>query len=75
MRQDVIGASFVAAICGVVVLATYRPEKNEARSKIFVTLALASLFAFLLSFAVLCAFFAFSTKTAEMNIIRAPPDF
>jgi hypothetical protein len=73
MRQDILGATFVAAVCGVVVLATYRPEKGEGRFKIFATLIVAMLFAFLTSLAVLCAFFAYSS--AEMNIIRSPPDF
>ena len=76
MRQDLLGAAFVASVCGVVVLATYRPEKNESRIRIFVVLFLAMLFAFVLSFAILLAFFSYTYKaSAEMNIIKAPPDF
>ena len=75
MRQDVTGAIFVSSICGIVVLATYRPEKNESKSRVFVTLGVAMLFAFLLSFAILYTFFATSKNAAEANIIRTPPEF
>ncbi len=75
MRHDVIGALFVACVCGIVVLATYRPEKTEGRSRIFMTLAVAMLFAFGVSLAMLYVFFSFSTRAAEMNIIRSPPNF
>jgi uncharacterized membrane protein len=75
MRQDVVGAVFVATICGIVVLATYRPEKNESKVRIFVTLGASMLFAFALSFAILYMFFANSRAAAEAAIIKSPPDF
>lgn len=75
MRQELLGALFVTAVCLVVVLATYRPEKNEPRTRLVWTLLVAGGFAFLVSLGVLYVFFAYSTKAAEMNIIRAPPNF
>jgi hypothetical protein len=75
MRQDLIGALFVTLISAVVVLATYRPEKNESKGLVFWTLIAASAAAFGLSFVVLYVFFTYSTAAAEMNVIRAPPNF
>ena len=75
MRQDLIGAIFVTLVSAVVVLATYRPEKNESKLLVFWTLIAASAAAFVLSFLVLYVFFTYSTAAAEMNVIRAPPNF
>lgn len=75
MRQDILGALFVSIVSAVVVLATYRPEKNESRILVFWTLIASTIFAFVISFAVLFFFFKYSSAAAEMNIIRSHPNF
>jgi heme/copper-type cytochrome/quinol oxidase subunit 2 len=75
MRQDVLGALFVSIVSSIVVLATYRPEKNESRLLVFWTLIASTSVAFVISFAVLYFFFRYSTAAAEMNIIRTHPNF
>ena len=75
MRQEVVGATFVACVCGLVVLGTYRPEKNEGKLRIFVILTIAMSFAFLLSLLLLYAFFSYSDKAVTMNMIKTPPNF
>lgn len=75
MRPDVLGSIMVTGVSTLVVLATYRPEKNEKRLKKFFVVGLAALFAFGLSFLVLFLFFAYSAYGAQMNVIRSEPDF
>lgn len=74
MRQDILGALFVSGVSGLTVLATYRPEKNESRIRIFIVLFLAMIFAFTLALILLFIYFEYACKP-EANIINTPPDF
>jgi len=75
MRQDLLGAALVSIVSTVVVLATYRPEKNEGQYKKATTIIVAALFAFALSFVILFLFFTYSIHGAPLNVIRTEPNF
>lgn len=75
MRPELMGSIMVAFVSTVVVLATYRAEKNETTLKKLFVIGLAALFSFGLAFFILFIFFTYSSYGAELNILRGEPDF
>lgn len=74
MRQDILGAIFASCVSGLTVIATYRAEKNEGKTRIFAVMLISMFFTFMLSILILY-FVLQCTGKPELNIIRTEPDF
>ncbi len=75
LSQDVAGALFVTVVSTAVALLTYRPERGESKLVLARTMLIAAAIAFVVSFATLYLFFRYSHASAELNVIKGPPEF